>query len=406
MANRGSTVSRGHAPRDERLNLDALVATTRERFVTQFRREPRIAAAPGRVNLIGEHTDYNDGFVLPMAIGRHVAIAFAPREDDRIVAHSLEFGETRELSMATLAPPGGSGWMDYVAAVAWALRDAGHSLRGVEMVVHGDVPVGAGLSSSAALELAAERALTAASGAPWDPVAMALTAQRAERAYVGVQCGVMDQMASAVSRDGCALLLDCRTLESSAVSIPDRAAVVVMDTGARRSLASSAYNDRRAACERAVSVLQAIDPAIRALRDATVELLASARDRMDPVVYRRALHVIEECGRPRRLADAFAAGDLEKAGRLMNESHESLRVLYEVSSAELDLICELAREHPACLGARMTGAGFGGCAIALVERDGAEDFIRTVHPAYEAKAKLRSQFFACRPVAGARILEG
>ena len=256
MARRGSAVPRGRASRDERLSLDALVATTRERFVAQFGRQPRFVAAPGRVNLIGEHTDYNDGFVLPMAIARHVAIAFAARDDDRLVAHSLEFAETREATLASLAPPGGHGWMDYVAAVAWALREAGYPLRGVDMVIHGDVPVGAGVSSSAALELGAARALMAAADAPWDAVTMALTAQHGERAYVGVQCGIMDQMASAVSRDGCALLLDCRTLESTAVSIPDAAAVVVMDTGARRSLSrrstrrSGRCATRRSSCSR------------------------------------------------------------------------------------------------------------------------------------------------------------
>ncbi len=232
----------------------ALLRRAEQRFAEQFGAPgPRLAVAPGRVNLIGEHTDYNDGFVLPMAIGRCTAIAFRPRADRRLRAHAVAFGETKELDLADLAPPGGSDWLSYVAGVAWALAEEGFQFPGLDAVVDGDVPIGAGLSSSASLELAAARAFAAAGGLPWDAVRMAKLGQKAENRYVGMNCGLMDQFASAVSREGCALLLDCRSLAAEPVPVPAGAAVVVMDTGARRALAGSAYNDRRSACEAAVA---------------------------------------------------------------------------------------------------------------------------------------------------------
>ena len=291
-----------------------------------------------------------------------------------------------------------------MAGVAWALREAGHRLPGLDAVVDGDVPLGAGLSSSAALELATARAFADAAGIAWDATAMARLGQRAENAYVGVNCGLMDQMASAVSSEGCALLLDCRTLASSAVPVPAEAAVVVMDTGARRSLATSAYNDRRAACEAAVAVLAEGHPAVTALRDVDEATLLGSESRMDPVVFRRARHVVAENRRPLRMAEAFQSSDLAAAGHLMNESHASLRDLYEVSSPELNLVTGLARSHPDCFGARMTGAGFGGCAVALVAGSRVDEFSRAVHAAYRAQVDLPSAFFACRPAAGARIV--
>jgi galactokinase len=382
-----------------------LVRRVRERFAETFGGAARVALSPGRVNLIGEHTDYNDGWVLPMAIERAAVVAFRPRPDGRLRVHAVAYGETREVDLETLRTPGGSEWIAYVAGVAWALREAGHHLPGLDAVVDGDVPLGAGLSSSAALELATARAFAEAAGIPWDATAMARLGQRAENRYVGVNCGLMDQMASAVSQAGCALLLDCRTLATEPVPVPAEAAVVVMDTGARRSLAASAYNDRRAACEAAVAILAQDHPGVTALRDVDDAALAAAEGRMDPVVFRRARHVVAENRRPLRMAEAFARSDLAGAGRLMNESHASLRDLYEVSSPELNLISGLARSHPDCFGARMTGAGFGGCAVALVAAARVDEFSRSVHAAYQAQVDLESAFFACRPAAGARIVE-
>jgi galactokinase len=384
----------------------AFVPALRARFGDAFGRPAEaVAFAPGRVNLIGEHTDYNDGFVLPAGLDRGIGAAFARRADRRLRALSVAFGETRELELDALAPPGGADWIAYVAGVAWALLSSGLSLSGIDLALDGDVPVGAGLSSSAAVEMAVARALCAAADLPWSPFEMARLGQKAENQYVGVNCGLMDQFASAASKDGAALLLDCRTFETRSVPIPERAALVVMDTGARRRLAASAYNDRRASCEAAVAVVRTIDPAVRALRDVDEALLAKARGALDDVTYRRARHVVLENRRPLAMAEALGRGDLEHAGTLMNESHESLRDLYEVSSTELDLISGLAREHPACHGARMTGAGFGGCAVALVDEDDAAAFIAEVEPAYRAQTGLPSAFFSFRPAAGARLLE-
>jgi galactokinase len=365
----------------------------------------RLAAAPGRVNLIGEHTDYNDGFVFPMAIDRNAHLAFAARSDRRLRAHSVAFSETRELDVQKIRPPGGSEWIAYVAGVAWAMADAGLEVGGIDLVLDGDVPLGAGLSSSAAVEMATARALCAASGIPWEAARMARVGQTAENRYVGVNCGLMDQLASAACQEGRALLLDCRSLESRAVPIPGSARVVVMDTGARRSLAGSAYNERRKSCEAAVATLRRRHPEVRALRDVDEARLLAARNELDPVALKRARHVVVENERPLRMAEALEAGDLAGAGRLMNDSHASLRDLYEVSSPELDRITELARRHPACYGARLTGAGFGGCAVALVRADQADEFSARVHREYQAEVDLQSDFFVTPPSAGARLFE-
>jgi galactokinase len=364
----------------------------------------RIAVAPGRVNLIGEHTDYNDGFVLPMAIGKSAVVVFRPRDDRLLRGYSVAFDEEEQRDLDSLAPPGGSGWMSYVAGVAWAFAGEGLPTRGLDLVVDGDVPIGAGLSSSAALELAAARALAEAAGVPWDPVRMARLGQQAENGFVGMNCGIMDQFASARCEEGKALLLDCRSLETQSVPVPAGAAVVVMDTGARRTLAGSAYNERRAACERVVAVIARTRREVLALRDVSMGQLEAARPALDPTDFRRASHVVLENGRPVELAKAFAKGDLALAGRLMNDSHASLRDLYAVSCEELDLITEIARRQPSCFGARMTGAGFGGCAVALVDASAVDAFVGAVLPSYSARFDLKAALYPCRPAAGARLL--
>ena len=376
-----------------------LVGRAHGLFTEQFGApEPSgLAFAPGRVNLIGEHTDYNDGFVLPMAIDRGVVIAFRRRPDRRVRAHAALFAETREVELDGLEPRGVTGWAVYVAGVAWALEAAGHRLPGLDLVIDADLPRAAGLSSSAALEVAVARAWCAAANISWDPVAMARLCHRAENEFVGVPCGVMDQFAAAVSRRGCATLLDCRSLALRAIPLPADATVVILDTGVRRELAISAYAERRAACAAAVTALQALAPGVIALRDVDLAMLESARGRLEPVVFRRALHVVQENARPAALAVALQNGDLPRAGRLLNESHASLRDLYEVSCEELDQVTERARAHPACLGARMTGAGFGGCAIALVAHAGAAAFARSL-------ASAARVVFIARAEAGARLV--
>ncbi|MCP4662474.1 MAG: galactokinase [bacterium] len=364
----------------------------------------RIAVAPGRVNLIGEHTDYNDGWVLPMAIDRYVGVAFRARDDRRIRAHAIAFDETHEIRLDSPEPPGNRGWISYVVGMARVMAESGLDLSGVNCVIGGDLPLGSGLSSSAALEMATARALGAASGVPWSPRRMARLGREAEHRFVGVNCGLMDQLASALAEQDCAILLDCRSQAAEAVPIPASAKVVVMDTGVRRSLAGSAYNERRSSCEAALELLRGLDSGARALRDADTGLLNAGRSQMDELTFRRAKHVVEENRRPQAMAQALREGDIEQAGSLMNESHASLRDLYEVSSFELDLITDLARRHSACFGARLTGAGFGGCAIALVAAADVDAFTADVHSAYRAEVDLPSELFACKPVAGARLL--
>ena len=384
----------------------ALVRRVAGRFGETFPGEtPRIAVAPGRVNLIGEHTDYNDGFVLPMAIARAVVVAFRPRSDGVLRAYSIAYGETREVATSSLGAPGGQDWFAYVAGVVWAFASEGLPVCGMDVVVDGDVPIGAGLASSAALELATARALSAATGTAWDAVRMAKLGQQAENRYVGMNCGIMDQFASAACTAGHALLLDCRSLETRPVPLPDAVSVVVMDTGARRSLAASAYNERRGSCERVVTEIARTKPEVTALRDVSADDLEAALPRLDETDAKRARHVVAEIARPAAMAAALGEGDLVKVGRLLKESHVSLRDLYEVSCEELDLMTSLARRQPSCYGARMTGAGFGGCAIALVDAADVDAFCEEVLFGYKATFDLPAALYPCRSVAGARLLE-
>jgi galactokinase len=288
--------------------------------------------------------------------------------------------------------------------VLWALQRAGFVLRGFDLALLGDIPIGAGLSSSAALELAVARAAFDLSELEWDATRMAFIGQEAERDFIGVPCGIMDQFAAALSRKGCALLLDCRSLEAQPVPIPREAAVVVMDTGVRRKLAESAYRERVDQCAAAVQAVRDIQPDVRALRDVTPELLGELRSRMDPLLFLRTEHVVYENLRPIAMAGALRAGDPAGAGRLMRESHRSLRELFEVSSIELDTIVALADEHPACYGARLTGAGFAGCAVALVRRTDLGDFLLRVHAGFRARFAHPAVLYPCEPSAGAHVL--
>jgi galactokinase len=383
----------------------ATVARARAAFAALYGRAPeQVAWSPGRVNLIGEHTDYNDGFVLPMAIDRGIAVAFSPRRDGLLRAHSVSFGATEELSLSALARPSAGGWFRYIAAVVLAMRANGWPVGGADLAIDGDLPPGAGLSSSAALEVAVLLALCRVGGTPWDVRAAALTAQRAEHEFVGVACGIMDQLAVTAARAGSALLVDCRSLDIRDVPLPQQGTVIVFDSGVRRDLVSSAYNERRATCERAVETVKRIDPSVRALRDVDEPLLERARPSMDDVTFRRALHVVRENERPLAMAAALERADLARAGRLMLESHGSLRDLYEVSSVELDAIVGLAAAAPGCHGARLTGAGFGGCAIALVDADRSATVIRAVVDGYRQQTGRTCTALVCRASAGAHLV--
>ena len=360
-----------------------------------------VVRAPGRVNLIGEHTDYNDGFVLPMAIDRAAWIALRPSTDDRVTATSLDFDETQAFDLGDVREcvGGSESWVDYLKGTAWALSDAGRPIAGWEGVVVGDVPIGAGLSSSAALEMAVARAFVCLSGSEWNPSEMAILGQRAENRWVGVNCGIMDQMISASGRDGHALLLDCRSMETRHVALPDGVSVVVLDTGTRRGLVDSAYNERRSQCEAAARHFD-----VEFLRDVSVSVFKNRADELDDLTRRRARHVIGENDRMERAAEAMAAGDAAELGRLMDASHVSLRDDFEVSNEALDTMVALARPVEGCLGARMTGAGFGGCAVALVGSKRAEAFAEEVAAAYSNQTGNPSVPYVCRATNGAEAV--
>jgi galactokinase len=359
-----------------------------------------IARAPGRVNLIGEHTDYNDGFVLPLAIERAVWIALRPLGDRRVVAHSLDFEETAEFDLDGLER-GGEGWSEYLKGTAWALEQGAHHLQGWEGVLASDVPIGAGLSSSAALELATARAFSAVSGFPWDPPEMARLAQRAENGWVGVNCGIMDQMISAAGEPGHAVLIDCRSLATRSVPLPSGTVVVILDTATRRGLVDSAYNERRQQCEAAAAFF-----GVAALRDVEAHQFAAAEHRLGPLTARRARHVVSENERTLAAADAMRSGDAATLGRLMNASHKSLRDDFEVSSDALDALVECARAQPGCLGARMTGAGFGGCAVALVDAGASDAFTRETAARYRDRTGIEPQLYVTGASAGASLAAG
>jgi len=357
-----------------------------------------LVRAPGRVNLIGEHTDYNDGFVLPMAIDRAVWIALRPRDDRRVALHSLNFDDATTLELDNLRHEDG-GWREYVKGVAHILREDGHTLRGWEGVLAGDVPIGAGLSSSAAVEMATARAFAAAGSLAWDAAHMARVGQRAENEWVGMNCGIMDQMISAAGRRDHALLIDCRTLETRPAPLPPGTAVIVLDTATRRGLVDSAYNERRAQCEAAARFF-----GVPALRDVDLATFEARAEELDPVTRCRARHVITENERTLAAAEAMRRGDAGEMGRLMNASHVSMRDDFEISRAEMDVMVDLAQAQPACFGARMTGGGFGGAAVALVRAAEAEAFAAAVAADYQAATGLTPQVYICAATDGATVV--
>ena len=370
-------------------------------FEERFGARPRLVArAPGRVNLIGDHTDYNEGFVLPMAIDRAVWIALRPRTDARVLVYSLDFDRPTQFDLGRELEHG-TGWEEYVRGIAWALRSGNTSVRqdcGWEGVVVSDVPSGAGLSSSAALELATARAFLGVWNQEWSANGMARVAQRAENEWVGVNCGIMDQLISAAGEENHALLIDCRSLATRTVALPEWAIIMVLDTATRRGLVDSAYNERRAQCEGAARFF-----GVRALRDVEEQQFEERAADMDPIMRKRARHVITENARTVAAAAALEAGDLVGVGRLMNESHASLRDDFEVSRAELDTMVSMARSQKGVYGARMTGAGFGGCAVALVERDAAPAVLREVRRLYVAATGLVPALYVCSAAGGASI---
>ena len=373
----------------------------REKFRAKFGGEPRIYRAPGRVNLIGEYTDFNDGFVMPAAIGRYCWVAAEPRADRKLAIYSENVSATYEWDFAAGDPLRTGSWSDYPIGVAATLAKNGVALRGANLLIHGEVPIGAGLSSSAAIEVATADALLDTSGFQVYGVQLARVCQQAENEFVGARCGIMDQFASVYGRVGHAIVLDCRSLGYDLVPIPSSIHLVICNTMVKHENSSGEYNLRRAQCEEAVARLAAFYPGISALRDVSLEQIELRRESLPDVIYRRAAHVVAENARVQAAVVALRAGDLAEFGKLMAASHKSLRDFFEVSSKELDIMVELAIRQPGVLGARMTGGGFGGSTINLVEVDQAERFRENMARAYEQATGLRPDIQICDPAQGA-----
>lgn len=371
------------------------------RFRQFFGKEPRLFRAPGRVNLIGEHTDYNDGFVLPAALDLAVFVAIAPRPDRRLRLRSLVMDETAEFDLDDSAPLPRGDWSDYARGVAVVLARAGHRLSGADLLIDADLPLGAGLSASAAFEVAVGYALLAVSGLSVDKVELAKICQRAENEFVGMRCGIMDQYISCCAVAGSALLLDCRSLDAKPVAIDPSVRLVVCDTTIRHKLVANEYNARRDECERAVALLSSRVDGVSALRDVSIETLMRHAEALPEVVFRRARHVVSENDRTLRAAAALESGDLAACGRMMDLSHASLRDDYEVSCPELDLLVDIARRLPGVYGARMMGGGFGGSTINLVDAEHAAAFAQSVQEQYRLAMGVTPPVFACAPGPGA-----
>jgi len=361
-----------------------VIDTYQERYM----RKPELAIyAPGRVNLIGEHTDYSDGFVLPAAINLGISIALSPCDDDTLQLYSIDFEQNTMIDLADMHKEG-YGWQEYIKGVAWVLKEEGYPVGGWQGVLSGNIPIGAGLSSSAALEIATLEAFSRIGNFSLSPETMAKLGRRTETDWVGVNVGIMDQLISATGKANHAVLLDCRTLDFEYVPVPEEISIVVLDTKTRRELSNSAYNTRHKEVRQAAQTL-----GVGVLRDANLATLESRIGTMPENVYKRAMHVLTENERVHEFSKAMRTGKVEEMGKLINRSHQSLRDDFEVSSDELNLIVTIAQEHSECLGARMTGAGFGGCALALIKQGSDQDFIKKVYDRYLTETNIKPHIF-------------
>jgi galactokinase len=379
-------------------------AELRQKFREEFGGEPRLYRAPGRVNLIGEHTDYNDGFVLPAALELRTWVAAAARPDRRLRIRSLRFGATLEFDLDDPAPAPRRDWSDYVRGVAVMLQKAGHRLTGTDLLIDSDVPIGAGLSSSAALEVSTGYALLDLSGVAVDRTELARCGQRVENEFVGSRTGIMDQFVSCYGAAGHALLLDCRSLAFRLVPIDPSVRLVICNSMVRHELAAGEYNLRRAECERGVALLKSALPAIRALRDVGAAELTAHAALLPELTLRRCRHVVTEDDRVERAGAALDAGRVEEFGRLMNASHVSMRDDYEISCRELDILVELAWRVEGVLGSRMTGGGFGGCTVSMVRADAVERFRASLAAGYAAATGITPDILICSPGDGVGVV--
>jgi galactokinase len=390
---------------------ESVAASLADRFRQRYRVSPEIFRAPGRVNLIGEHTDYNDGFVMPVAIEFYTWVATSARTDRILCVYSEQFNESAEFALDALAGEPRHHWSDFIRGVAAVLQAHGHKLRGVNLQVEGCVPMGSGLSSSASLEVATALALLSASHTavpPLEiaPLELAKDCQQAEHEYVGTRCGIMDQFISVFGRAGYALMLDCRSLNYETLAIPTDTRLVICNTMVKHAHASNGYNQRRADCETGVAILRQQLPNITALRDVTLSDLERFGDQLSEVVYRRCHHVVSENQRVLDAASSLRSSDLSRFGRLMAESHQSLRDNYEVSCRELDLLVEIATGCEGVYGSRMTGGGFGGCTVTLVQSGAVVEFQRRVKEAYKNQTGIAPDVWVCSAAQGAGAWPG
>jgi galactokinase len=374
-----------------------------QEFGLRFGRLPKVSRAPGRVNLIGEHTDYNDGFVMPAALEFATLAAAAPRPDRRLRVYSMTLDETREFDLDAPAPSRHE-WSDYPFGVAVMLEQSGRRLSGADIVVSTDVPLGSGLSSSAALEVSVAHALLTAAGLEFAPVAIAKLCQGAENDYVGMRCGIMDQYVSACGVSGNALLIDCRSLESRNVPIAANLRLLIANSGVRHQHAGGEYNARREACEEGVRLLKPALGDITALRDVTPRQLAANRKRLPDLIFRRCRHIVGENARVLEAERALKSGDFVAAGEAMNASHASMRDDFEITCPEVDFLADLAQGAEGVYGSRMTGGGFGGCTVSLVEASAVERLTQSLVDGYRVGCGRDAEVFVCSPSDGAALI--
>lgn len=372
-------------------------------FAYRFGRMPTVSRAPGRVNLIGEHTDYNDGFVMPAALEFATLTAAARRSDRRLRVYSMTMDETREFDLD--APPAASGdWSDYVLGVALMLESEGFSLSGADLIVFSDVPIGAGLSSSAALEVSSAHALLTESDLAFDPVRIAMVCQRAENDFVGMRCGIMDQYISCCGVAGHALLIDCRSLAARHVPIAPNLRLLIANSRVRHQHTGGEYNLRREACEEGVRLLSRALKPIKALRDVTPDELEAKRRKLPDLIYRRCRHIVTENARVLDAERALVSGDFAACGRAMNASHVSMRDDFEITCPEIDILVGLAQTVEGVYGSRMTGGGFGGCTVSLVEASAVDRASQILTDGYRVATGLDAEIFVCAPSDGAGLI--
>jgi galactokinase len=371
----------------------------------RFGAVPEIFAAPGRVNLIGEHTDYAEGFVMPAAIDFATLAAISPRRDGKVVIFSENFNEQREFDAASLPDTRSGHWSDYPLGVLAILAGEGHRIPAFSLSLWGDVPPGSGLSSSAALEVATASAVTSLLGVQYSGPVLARLCQRAENEFVGSSCGIMDQFISANAVSDHALLLDCRDLTFRLAPIPSHVALVIANTMVQHAVTGSEYTSRRAQVEEAAAVIARHRPEVRFLRDSTLDDLARWGSEMSPEAVKRARHVISENLRTVAAADALIHNNLRELGRLMAEAHRSYSQDFEASCPEADAMVELAQDLPGLIGARLTGGGFGGCTVNLVERQHAAAFSRSLAERYSSRTGIQPQIHICHASGGAHRVQ-